>query len=426
MLGIVASLSHGGILTAWWRRLPPARAVLWLLGSFAAATAAAEAITHLPGAAALLVTAATGLVNARAWYGLALLAARVHPRAHQSVPAKVVFSLPFAPLTALVVIALVAGTARLLLTGTIRLPISPAPAAAVEAVLGGGAAAAAASPAAAVSGAAASAVLVVGGWGSSCCDAADGLRAVLPGVPMRQFSYAGLDARGQPIPSGSDADDLSLPVLGDRIAAQVRALHAATGRPVDVVAESEGTLGVYAMLARDPGMRLSAVVLLSPIVSPGQLSSPSAADGTSVSEEALDELNDLIGNISPYGPGGAQDLLSSVSKLGARYFDDLVSTAAGKGRDAGGASIRYLAVVPLADAVTLPYCSLPPGVIVVPALHGGLLGDPTVLPMVSQFLSGHQVSAADQGMREAAGLITGASAAWRMPDTSSACPYPAG
>jgi len=82
--------------------------------------------------------------------------------------------------------------------------------------------------------------------------------------------------------------------------------------------------------------------------------------------------------------------------------------------------------VPLADAVTLPYCSLPPGVIVVPALHGGLLGDPTVLPMVSQFLSGRQVSAADAGLREAAGLITGASAAWRMPDTSSACPYPAG
>jgi hypothetical protein len=425
MLGIVAALSHGGILTAWWRRLPPLRAVLWLLGSFATATAAAAVITHVSGAAALLVAAAAGLVNARAWYGLALLAARVQPRAHQSVPAKVVFSLPFAPLTALVVIALVAGAARLLFTGTIRLPISPAPAAAVAAALGGGGASAAAAVSGAVSGATATAVLVVGGWGSSCCDAADGLRAVLPGVPMRQFSYEGLNTRGEPIPSGADADDLSLPVLGDRIASQVRALHAATGRPVDIVAESEGTLGVYAMLARDPGLPLSAIVLLSPIVSPGQLSYPPAADGSSVSEAALDELNNLVGNISPYGPGGAEDLLSSVSRLGARYFDDLVSAAAGSG-GAGGPSIRYLAVVPLADAVTLPYCSLPAGVIVVPALHGGLLGDPTVLPMVSAFLSGRQVSAGDQDMREAAELITGASAAWRMPDTSSACPYPTG
>jgi hypothetical protein len=88
--------------------------------------------------------------------------------------------------------------------------------------------------------------------------------------------------------------------------------------------------------------------------------------------------------------------------------------------------MRWLAVVPLADAVTLPECGLPTGVIVVPALHGGLLGDPAVLPMVSTFLSGRNVTATDDGqMREAAELITGASAAWRMPDTSTDCPMPA-
>jgi len=141
----------------------------------------------------------------------------------------------------------------------------------------------------------ASAVLVVGGWGSSCCDAANDLRATLPGVPVRQFSYVGLDAKGRPIPSGSTSDDLPLPVLGDRIAAQVRALHAASGRPVAVVAESEGSLGVYAMLARDPGLPVSSVVLLSPIVSPGQLTYPPGPNGASASEAALDELNHLVG-----------------------------------------------------------------------------------------------------------------------------------
>jgi hypothetical protein len=46
--------------------------------------------------------------------------------------------------------------------------------------------------------------------------------------------------------------------------------------------------------------------------------------------------------------------------------------------------------------------------------------------MVSAFLSGHEVTAAgDSQLREAAELITDAAAAWRMPDTSSACPYPA-
>jgi hypothetical protein len=382
-------------------------------------------MTHLSAGEALLVAALTGLVNARAWYGLAVLAARVQPRPHESLPAKMLFSLPYAPIAAVMVLALVVGVARLLFTGTIQLPISPAsnvaPAAAVAgAGQGSGAGSgpqAAPSPAAAVA-ATASAVLVVGGWGSSCCDAADGLRAVLPGVPVRQFSYVGLNAQGQPVPSGASADDLPLPVLGDRIAAQVRALHATSGRSVAVVAESEGTLGVYAMLARDPGLPVSSVVLLSPIVSPGQLTYPPGPDGASVSEAALDELNHLVGGMSPYGPSGAQNLLSSVSEFGARYFDDMV-TAAGS----GGKSIRWLAVVPLADAVTLPECGLPPGVIIVPAFHGGLLGDPSVLPMVSTFLSGRNVTVADDGqMREAAELITSAAAAWRMPDTDSACP----
>ena len=427
MLGIVAALSHGGVITAWWRRLPPARAVLWLLGSFATATVAAAVITHLSTGEALLVAALTGLVNARAWYGVAVLAARLQPRPHESLPARMLFGLPYAPIAAVMVLAVVVGVARLLFTGTIQLPISPANAAPAAALVGpgGGAASgqqAAPSPAAAVAAATASAVLVVGGWGSSCCDAADGLSAVLPGVPVRQFSYVGLNAQGKPIPSGASADDLPLPALGDRIAAQVRALHAVTGRPVAVVAESEGTLGVYAMLARDHGLSVSSVVLLSPIVSPGQLTYPPGPDGASVSEAALDELNHLVGGMSPYGPSGAQNLLSSVSEFGARYFEDMVTAAGGGG---GGKPIRWLAVVPLADAVTLPDCGLPPGVIVVPAFHGGLLGDPSVLPMVSAFMSGRNVTANDGQLREAAELITGAAAAWRMPDTDSACSFPA-
>ncbi len=430
MLGIVVALSHGGAVTAWWRRLPPARTVLWLLVSFVAATIAAAVITHLSTGEALAAEAAAGLVNARAWYGLARTAARLQPRPHASLPAKMLSSLPFAPIAAVMVVVLVVGVTRLLFTGTIQLPISPAanpvPLAAQAGAPGQAGAAAPAQavtpPAATVTAATASAVLVVGGWGSSCCDAANGLREMLPRVPVRQFSYAGLNANGQPVPSGASADDLSLPVLGDRIAAQVRALHAASGRPVAVVAESEGTLGVYAMLARTSGLPVSSVVLLSPILGPGQLTAQPGPDGASVSEAALDELNHLVGGISPYGPSGAQNLLSSVSEFGARYFDDAIDAADG---DPAGGSVRWLAVVPLADAVTLPQCALPSGVIVVPAFHGGLLGDPAVLPMVTAFLSGHDVAAAGNGqLKEAAELINGAAAAWRMPDTGSACPCP--
>jgi hypothetical protein len=413
MLGIAAALSHGGVIVAWWRRLPPLRSVLWLLASFLVLSAGAAAIAHLGSAAALGVAAVTGVVNARAWYGLAGIAARVHPRTPASVPAKVLFGLPFAPIAALMTVALVVGAARLMFTGTIQLPISTASPVAAANALGGGTAHSGTAAPATTTAATGAAVLVVSGWGSSCCDAANGLRAKMPGADVRQFSYVGLDARDFPVRHGPSADDLPLPVLGDRIAAQLEVLHNQTHRPVDVVAESEGTLGVYAMLSRHPGLPIGSVVLLSPIVDPGGVSYPSGPDAASVSEEALNELNHLAGEISPYGPSGAQQLLSSVSEFGARYFETVA--------DQSGKSLRWLAVVPLADALTLPVCTLPPDVIVVPAFHGGLLGDGSVLPMVSAFLEGQQVSGTPD-MREAAEVITGAAAAWRMPDTRSSCP----
>jgi hypothetical protein len=414
MLGIAAALSHGGVIVAWWRRLPPLRSVLWLFASFLVLSAGAAAIAHLGTAAALGVAAVTGMVNARAWYGLAGIAARMHPRTPASVPAKVLFGLPFAPIAALMTLALVIGMARLMFTGTIQLPISTASPAAATNALGTARTGTTAAPATPVTTAAAgAAVLVVSGWGSSCCDAANGLRAKMPGADVRQFSYVGLDSRDFPVRHGPSADDLPLPVLGDRIAEQLEVLHNQTHRPVDVVAESEGTLGVYAMLSRHPGLPIGSVVLLSPIVDPGRVSYPSGSDDASVSEEALNELNHLAGEISPYGPSGAEQLLSSVSEFGARYFDTVANQS--------GKSLRWLAVVPLADALTLPVCTLPPDVIVVPAFHGGLLGDGTVLPMVSAFLEGQQVSGT-LDMREAAEVITGAAAAWRMPDTRSACP----
>jgi hypothetical protein len=414
MLGIAAALSHGGVIVAWWRRLPPLRSVLWLLASFLVLSASAAVIAHLGTAAALGVAAVTGMVNARAWYGLAGIAARMHPRTPASVPAKVLFGLPFAPIAALMAVALVVGMARLMFTGTIQLPISTAsPAAVANALSGGTARTTATATPATTTAAAGAAVLVVSGFGSSCCDAANGLRPMMPGHDVRQFSYVGLDAKDAPVRHGPSADDLPLPVLGDRIAAQLEVLHNQTHRLVDVVAESEGTLGVYAMLSRHPGLPIGSIVLLSPIVDPGRVGYLSGTDGASVSEEALNELDYLAGAISPYGPSGAQHLISSVSEFGARYFDTVASQS--------GKSLRWLAVVPLADALTLPVCTLPPDVIVVPAFHGGLLGDGNVLRIVSAFLEGQQVSGTPD-MREAAEVITGAAAAWRMPDTRSACP----
>jgi hypothetical protein len=396
MLLIMLPLSHGGLLGSWWRTLPPARAVGWLLASFLMLTAASALIASLPTVGAVAATAAAGLGNARAWYGLAAAVTKRDPQRH-SWPA------PVSPIAAATALALIIGMTRLVFVLAVHPPVVLRPSASAEVSH---------KPAAAAG--LTAAVLVVPGFGSSCCSPSAALRRIGPPGLLQQFSYVGLDALGRPLSYGRGDTDLSLPVLGDRIAAQVWRLHQETGRPVDVVAESEGTLGVYAMLARHPDVPVSAVVLLSPIVDPGQAGhDPAGGQGTDpVSGEALTELVRVAGALSPFGASGAQQLISSVRRDGAAF----AAAAARNGR-----RLRWLAVVPLADALTLPACELPGNVIVVPALHGSLLGNAQVDHTVHRFLS-HQRVSGPQQLRDTAEVIAAASEAWRMPELGAAPP----
>jgi hypothetical protein len=415
MLLIAIPLSHGGLLGAWWRTLPSPRAVGWLMASFIVLSAAAAAIGSLPTAGAVAVAGLAGLANARAWYGLAAAVTREGAASHlpwgrawaavwRHLPH---WPAPVSPLAAATALALLIGMTRLVFVLVGRTPL-PGGTAAIPS--GAALAATATKPGGQPTAGLTDAVLVIPGFGSSCCYPSASRALIGPPTLVRPFSYAGLDARGRPLPYGLDATDLPLPALGDRIAQQVRQLHEETGRPVDIVAESEGTLGVYAMLARHPGLPVRSVVLLSPIVDPGQDDQASRAlavgqDADPVSGEALNALASMAGVLTPFGASGAQQLIDSVRSDGAAF-------AAAAARN--GQRIRWLAVIPLADAVTLPVCDLPGNVVVVPALHGSLLGDPEMDRMAHRFLSNEQV-AGPQGMRATAEVIATAAAAWRMP-----------
>jgi hypothetical protein len=233
----------------------------------------------------------------------------------------------------------------------------------------------------------------------------------MPDIVVQQFSYLGLDPGGNPLPYGPSASNLRLPVLGDRIAAQVWRLHARTGRQVDIVAESEGTLGVYAMLARHPDVPVSAVVLLSPIIAPGQVSYPVGGGAAMVPGGELQAVVWFVGGLSPFGTSGAQTLIASVNESGARF-------AAAAARHHG---LRLLELVPLADAVTMPACQLPSNVLVLPAMHGALLGDPPALRTVRDFLA-HRPVSADGGLRSAAEFVAAAATAWRIPQATVPIP----
>jgi hypothetical protein len=413
MLVLALPLSHGGIHPSWWRTLPPARAVSWLLADFALLSVMAAVIGRLPMTAAIPVSGLAGLANARAWYGLAGLAARTPARLPS--PRALWLPVPLAPVALILAIASVIGLTRLaFVVGRGPQPVSVA--------------AATLQPGAAQAGQAVwhpggqtvrpghyprDPVLVIRGFGSTCCASARSLQPIAPGAVVQQFSYRGMTPAGQPLPQGSSASDLPLPELGDRIATQVRRLHRETGRPVNIVAESEGTLGVDAMLATHPGLPLGSIVMESPIVAPGRVGYPDG-NGTGPGLVPADELRALVwfvGGLSPFGSSGAETLISSVDAVGARFA---ASAAQNK-------SLRWMLLVPLADAVTLPVCPLPKDVFVVPALHGDLTGAPGVKRMVRNFFAHQRVREPGQ-YKATAEIVAAAAAAWRMPETAGPAP----
>ena len=449
MLLIALPLSHAGLAGTWWRTLPPASAAWWLLAEFAVLTAAAALSTALPPPDAVPIAGLAGLVNARAWYGLTAAIARgvgqTHaeldrPASAQTAPAGagLAQTAPAGPGLALSALAQAGPAAEdpaaLALPDVHRVPAGPMALAAVIALVialtrlvfffGGPAATAnSQAPVAWAAGTQGPAhagdtaadagdhpVLEIAGFGSWCCGQDRALAKALPGTLVQQFSYLGTNRRGQPRPYGAKASNIPLPELGDRIAAQLWRLPVETGKPVDIVAESEGTLGLDAMLAQHPDAPVGSVVLLSPIVAPGQY----GYKGTGSSLLTRDELEALIwfvGGLSPFGSSGAQTLISSVNSVGARF-----ASAA-----AEHAPVRMLEVIPLADAVTLPACPLPRSVVVIPAFHGELLGDPVALRAVRRFLT-HRSVAAVPSLRTTAEIMAAAATAWRMPESAAPSP----
>ncbi len=415
MMLISVPLSHGGIRTSWWRTLPPPRAVCWLLTDFAVLSLAAAAIARVPLGAAIVISGLAGVANARAWFGL-VRAVNRKPGRQAAADAWPLLRLPLAPLAAVLSIALVIGMTRLAFVvgrGPRQVGVE---AAAIQA--GGAPAAPGGAASSQLPGHGTGAghrtqhdpVLVILGFGSACCGGARSMQSVAPGAYLQQFSYRGLNGNGQPLPHGAAASNLPLPELGDRIATQVHRLHQETGRPVDIIAESEGTLGVDAMLATHRGLPLGSLVMMSPIVTPGQVSFP-AGSGPGAGLIPADELRAVVwfvGGLSPFGSSGAQRLIDSVNADGARF----AASAASAYRQH---PLRMVLLVPLADAVTLPVCPLPRDVFVVPALHGDLLGMAAVKRMVRRFLAGGTARLPGR-YNGTAELVAAAAAAWRMPE----------
>ena len=378
-LAVMALVHHGAVERGWWRHMPPMRTVGWVGLWFVVLSVDGALLSVSPPVFRLPVAALAGLLNAWAWFGIVhAVAGRPTPR---FIPAP-------AGLVAVIVIV-VGGAAIGFETVTSRARLSHAAHTVERKSPENG-----------------KPVLIVSGFGTHW-NGTETRR--LPGAfDERRFSYKGVGDDGQPLPYGENDTHRSLVNLARAMGAQVDAFHAATGRPVSIVAESEGSLVAKAYLAATPTAPVNELVLLSPLVTPARVYyPPDGHEGWGVAAGV--ELKGLTAGlkvISPIDLTPDTPLLRSIADNAPAVRDLLTCPLPG---------VEQLALFPLADAVASPHPSevgIPASVI--PAFHGGLLSSGAVHKTIALRLDGGKLPQYDV-WSSVERVVRVASSAWQVP-----------
>ena len=380
VLVMAATLVHPGVVSpSWWRDRPMWETVRVVLLAFAALTAAGAVLSAAPVWAQPPLAGLAGVVDAWCWLRVVHARAGVAPQQRRR-PFVVV---ALAGIVALVVGGTAAGFAVSIAVQNGRTPVPP------ERPTASG-----------------PPVLIVKGFNSEW----DGVtRQWVHGrYRIRRFSYAGLDAHGQPRRYGRSDTHQSVPALARELRTQVDAFHTATGQPVSIVAESEGALVALAYLAATPHAPVPAIVALSPLLVPGRVYYPTvgAAGWGTAAGTVLDGLARALSDVGPVDVSADTGLFRSFVDEGPALQGLLRCTVPGR---------RTLAVIPLDSGVAVP-APVTIGIphVVVPAFHGGLLGDHTTARLIDDVLAGRPASGS--GFWAGTGDVVGAlAAAWQAP-----------
>ncbi|HEX4775215.1 MAG TPA: hypothetical protein VFW74_00445 [Acidimicrobiia bacterium] len=381
MLLVAPTLTYGVAAGAWWRRWPPLRSVVWVYASFVVLSLAAGAIELAPLWLAPVVAAVAGVFDAWAW--TSIVSADLSARA----PCR---RFPAGVFSAFVAYAVVVGSMAFAFGG--GQPTSGArhaPAATPGAARGR------------------LPVLLVAGFGSRYDGTID--VDLGPDTFVWRYSYAGFGRDGRPRPYDESSTYQSLDLSVDRMAAQVARLHTLTGRPVLVVATSEGSVVArsYVGLVRDAPV--NHLLMLSPLIWPDQVYWP-AADGAGRGDGArwaIARVGDLASSITKFHFSVDMPFLRSL----LAHADAL---RAGMSCPAHGVDVD--AVVPAAGTAAVPSrrrVRIP--VDVVSGFHGSAVDAAAIPGVVRTFLRDGRLPAngfwniADDAVRAAA-------SAWRVPE----------
>ncbi|HUK73637.1 MAG TPA: hypothetical protein VLW50_33645 [Streptosporangiaceae bacterium] len=372
---IIATLTCHGEVNSWWRRLPPVRAVMWSLGTFAVITAGGAVAAAVPTWAAPLAAACTGLFSARAYAGIA----------RACVTQRNSFPIPLAP------IGLAAMAAVVVVSISFAIRVGGAADHATYQVSSD-------TPESAE-------VLLVSGYHSAWNGSTP---MPIGSLPVERFSYRGLDAGGYPLRYSPKATQQPLSRTVRLLAAQVETIYRHTGHRVAIVADSEGSLAVQTYVATVTGAPVSKIVLLDPLVDPGRGYFPPAnAQGWGVATGAiLRGLSAAIGATTPLHIDADGPFIRSVDDHGPVLQGLFTCPPQG---------VREAVLFSLADAVASPFTArvaAPSGVVV--RLHGYLLDDEEATHLIAGFIQTGRLPA-DPRRAEADQLVRAAAAAWQAP-----------
>jgi hypothetical protein len=380
---------HGAITSGWWRRAPTPRALGWIGLTFVVLTVAAGITAVSPRALWVPIAALTGVFNAWAWFGM------VHAVTGTARSRRF---LPLAPAGLALLLGVVVGGSAIGFATVSHPAGTRADAATAGSDRGsqGGPGQATGKP-----------LLVAGGFWSSW----NGKTAppFSGHYDEQRFSYRGLDPIGRPLSYRSADTQQPLLQLERLMSDQVDALYHQTGEPVSIVAESEGSLVAKTYLAASPHAPVSTLIMVSPLVQPARVYYPpsGAAGWGVVGGLGLQGLSDTVGTETTVDLTPSQPFLRSIVEDAPALRSVLSCPVAG---------VRQYAVLPLADAVASG-SSQPLGIptAVVPAFHGGLLGDPTADRVIQDVLGGGTPS--HSSLWSLAEQVIGpASSAWQVPD----------
>lgn len=228
-----------------------------------------------------------------------------------------------------------------------------------------------------------------------------------PGTAVTYFSYRGQYADGAPLPYGPRDTAKSITAAARLLARQVGDLHRRTGRPVALMAVSEGTFVAREYLRTHPDGPVHTVVLLSPLIRPARIYYPprDARAGWGI---GMGWAFRAVAAVSRWRTGsmiGAdQPFIRSVLDREPYFRTAMMKPVPHK---------RIVAFVPMASAAAVPDGHLS-GIPIVeaPSVHGFLIHQPRVRKKIFSVLDGADVPPHDPLSYR---LVRAAAAGWQVP-----------